>query len=168
MLDVGCGVGGPLRAISVFSGASVVGLNNNEYQIGRAKAIGATSKHFAKCTYIKADFMTLPVASGEFDAAYEIEATCHAPDLRGVYGEIFRVLKPGGKFASYEWALTDSYDPSNETHKAHRLAIMKGNGLPDLRSTAECLQARARRRCRRRHPPRRGAAAPGADEHARL
>lgn len=25
-----------------------------------------------------------------------IEATCHAPSWEGVYGEIFKVLKPGG------------------------------------------------------------------------
>ena len=34
-LDVGCGVGGPMRAIARFSGATVVGVNNNDYQIKR-------------------------------------------------------------------------------------------------------------------------------------
>ena len=29
--------------------------------------------------------MKLPVPDCSFDAAYEIEATCHAPDLRGCY-----------------------------------------------------------------------------------
>ena len=29
-LDVGCGVGGPMRAIARFSGASIVGVNNND------------------------------------------------------------------------------------------------------------------------------------------
>ena len=33
VLDVGCGIGGPLRAISGFSGAKVVGVNNNSYQV---------------------------------------------------------------------------------------------------------------------------------------
>lgn len=32
-----------------------------------------------------------------FDAVYAIEATVHAPSWEGVYGEIKRVLKPGGK-----------------------------------------------------------------------
>lgn len=27
---------------------------------------------------------------------YAIEATCHAPSFEGVYGEIMKVLKPGG------------------------------------------------------------------------
>jgi cyclopropane fatty-acyl-phospholipid synthase-like methyltransferase len=30
VLDVGCGVGGPLRNIARFTGAKVIGLNNNE------------------------------------------------------------------------------------------------------------------------------------------
>ena len=32
VLDVGCGVGGPLRNIARFTGAKVIGLNNNEFQ----------------------------------------------------------------------------------------------------------------------------------------
>ncbi len=30
VLDVGCGIGGPLRNIARFTGAKVIGLNNNE------------------------------------------------------------------------------------------------------------------------------------------
>jgi hypothetical protein len=37
VLDVGCGIGGPLRAISGFSGAAVWGVNNNEYQARRLR-----------------------------------------------------------------------------------------------------------------------------------
>jgi sterol 24-C-methyltransferase len=31
--DFGCGVGGPMRNIARFSGAKIVGINNNDYQI---------------------------------------------------------------------------------------------------------------------------------------
>lgn len=31
-----------------------------------------------------------------FDAVYAIEATVHAPNWEGIYGQIKRVLKPGG------------------------------------------------------------------------
>jgi len=37
VLDVGCGVGGPAREIARFADVTIVGLNNNEYQITRAK-----------------------------------------------------------------------------------------------------------------------------------
>lgn len=41
----------------------------------------------------------------------------------GVYGEIYRVLKPGSVFACYEWCLTDKYDPSNEKHRVIKKQI---------------------------------------------
>jgi hypothetical protein len=46
-VDVGCGVGGPLRAISEFSGASVTGVNNNDYQ---ARPSRARWRHGRRCT----------------------------------------------------------------------------------------------------------------------
>lgn len=42
--------------------------------------------------------MNLDQQFGEnsFDAVYAIEATCHAPNWEGIYGQIKKVLKPGG------------------------------------------------------------------------
>lgn len=37
VLDVGCGVGGPAREIAAFADVRVVGLNNNEFQVARAR-----------------------------------------------------------------------------------------------------------------------------------
>ncbi len=31
--DIGCGIGGPMRQIAKISGANIVGINNNDYQI---------------------------------------------------------------------------------------------------------------------------------------
>ena len=142
MLDIGCGVGGPLRCIAEFSGAAVTGVNNNAYQISRGEALNAATGHHESCRFVKADFMKLrALGPGCYDAGYQIEATCHAPDLRGCLAEIFALIKPGGLYASYEWCLTPEYDESNEEHRRHKHDILLGNGLPDLRSTAECEQA---------------------------
>jgi hypothetical protein len=51
VVDVGCGVGGPLRAISEFSGAAVWGLNNNEYQ-ARRPLLRARAR--ARCLFVAA------------------------------------------------------------------------------------------------------------------
>ena len=37
--DIGCGIGGPARAIARYSGASVMGLNICHYQVNRAKEL---------------------------------------------------------------------------------------------------------------------------------
>jgi sterol 24-C-methyltransferase len=40
VLDLGCGVGGPLRRIAYLTGAHVTGVTISQYQIQRAKVIG--------------------------------------------------------------------------------------------------------------------------------
>lgn len=141
VLDVGCGVGGPAREIARFSEAHVVGLNNNAYQVQRARIHTEREAIGDLCSFVKGDFMHLPFEDASFDAVYQIEATAHAPSKTGVYGEIFRVLKPGGVFASYEWCLTDKYDPENAEHRRIKKGIEEGDGLPDIATTGEVVQA---------------------------
>jgi len=131
-LDVGCGVGGPARCIAVFSEGNVVGLNNNDYQLARAKKITEEAGLSGQVTFVKADFMHIPVPDNTYDAIYAIEATCHAPDKVACYGELFRVLKPGGYFGAYEWVMTDLYDRTNPEHVDIKEGIEKGNSLPEL------------------------------------
>jgi sterol 24-C-methyltransferase len=141
VLDAGCGVGGPARCIARFAECNVVGLNNNEYQIGRAKKLTKEAGLESQITYIKGDFMHIPVEDNTYDATYTIEATCHAPSKTGVYGEFFRVLKPGGLYASYEWVMTDKYDPKNPEHVRIKKGIEVGNGLPELQTAQDLREA---------------------------
>ena len=60
VLDVGCGVGGPLREIAAFTGASVTGLNNNAFQISRGEAMNRRTGRHDDCDFVKADFMNIP------------------------------------------------------------------------------------------------------------
>lgn len=141
VLDVGCGIGGPLREIASFSGASVTGLNNNAYQISRGTILNKQAGLSDTCDFVKADFMNIPKEENSYDAVYAIEATCHAPDAKACYGEIFRVLKPGSLFFAYEWCLTEAFVPGKKEDEDIKSGIELGNGLPDIRSTTQCLKA---------------------------
>lgn len=135
VLDVGCGVGGPAREIASFSDVRIVGLNNNDFQIGKARRYTKKMGLEHQVTFVRGDFMKLVEQFGEesFDAVYAIEATCHAPSWEGVYGQIMKVLKPGGVFGVYEWCMTDSWDPTIPSHKALAHRIELGNGIPEMR-----------------------------------
>ncbi|KAJ2463947.1 Delta(24)-sterol C-methyltransferase, partial [Coemansia sp. RSA 2322] len=135
VLDVGCGVAGPARECIRFTGAHVTGLNNNDYQIQRANIYAAKYKQQDYSTFVKGDFMDMPFEDNTFDVTYSIEATCHAPVLKDVYSQMYRVLKPGGTFAIYEWCVTDKYDETNELHKKIIRDIEEGDSLPKLFST---------------------------------
>jgi len=141
VLDVGCGVGGPMRNIARFGECNVTGINNNDYQIKQGSRLNRLQSLDKQCKFVKGNFCSLPFESNSFDAAFQIEATAHAADKRLVYGEIFRVLKPGQFFGGYEWALTDKYDAQNPRHVESKKGIEEGDGLPGIATTAEIVQA---------------------------
>ena len=140
--DLGCGVGGPLREIARVSGAAIVGVNNNEYQLERARKLTdeAGLGHLAE--FLKCDFMHMDAPDESFDAAFSIESTVHAPTKVDCYGEVFRVLKPGGCFAAYEYCLTSRFDPNNPRHQKIKTDLEIGAALPDIafptKSTTHC------------------------------
>ena len=70
VLDVGCGVGGPAREIARFTDARIIGLNNNDFQIGRARKYTKKAGLENTVTFVKGDFMKLSEQFGEnsFDA----------------------------------------------------------------------------------------------------
>ena len=141
VLDVGCGVGGPAREIAKFTGANIVGLNNNDYQIERAIRYAEKEGLSGQLSYTKGDFMQMDFPDDSFDAVYAIEATVHAPSLEGIYSEIFRVLKPGGVFGVYEWLMTDRYDNANPRHREIRLGIEQGDGISNMEPISVALSA---------------------------
>ncbi len=110
-------------------------------QISRGQALNARTGHHAHCGFLKADFMRVPEKDRTFDAAYQLEATCHAPDLVGCYREIFRLLKPGAAFASCDWVMTEAFNADNVEHAQCKEDICLGNGLPDLRRSSDAVAA---------------------------
>lgn len=77
VLDVGCGVGGPAREIARFSDVNIVGVNNNDFQIGRARKYTKDAGLENQVQFTKGDFMKLSEKFGEnsFDAGMTL-STC--------------------------------------------------------------------------------------------
>ncbi len=139
VLDVGCGVGGPMGNLARHSGAGFVGINNNAYQIERAKH--HTRDVESLCRFIQGDYMRIPEDDDSYDAAFAIESMPHAPDKAGAFREVLRVLRPGACFAGYEWCITDDFDPANPEHQRIKNDIMVGDALPEIASTSEICDA---------------------------
>jgi len=142
-LDVGCGVGGPMRNIAVFTKSQIDGITINEYQVKIGNKYNEQNGLSHLCKLTQGDFQNLPWQAETFDVAYEIEATCHSPDRVITFGGVNRVLKPGGLFAGYEWVMTDKYDPKNQEHVRIKEGIEVGNGLPTLvhyTHVIECME----------------------------
>ncbi len=127
--DLGCGIGGPLVEIVRFSGAKIVGVNSNAYQLERARKYAEEAELAHLAEFMHCDFLDVDAPDGSFDAVYAIEATCCAADKISIYGEIFRLLKPGACFAAYEYCMTERFDSQDPHHLEVKADIELGGGL---------------------------------------
>ena len=130
--DLGCGVGGPLIEIARFSGARIVGVNGNAYQIERARLLTEEAKLTHLAEFLNCDFLHVDALDNSFDAIYAIEATCCAADNISIYSEVYRLLQPAASFGAYEYFLTHSSDPSNAYHLKLKSDIELGGGLLNI------------------------------------
>ena len=130
--DLGCGIGGPLIEIARFSGAKIVGVNSNAHQLERARTLTEEAGLTHLVDFLHCDFLQVDAPDNSFDAIFAIEATCLAPDKPSIYGEIFRLLKPGARFGAYEYCMTDRFDPHNPLHLRLKADIELGGGLLNI------------------------------------
>jgi sterol 24-C-methyltransferase len=139
VLDVGCGVGGPMLEIARACGANITGINLSEVQIQRGREHVRQAGLTDRCRFVHGDFMDMPVPSGSIDAAYTLCAVPHAPDKRRVYREMARVLRPGAILAGTDWCLTSRFDPGFALHRDIKRGIQLCSALPDI-DTVEQLR----------------------------
>jgi arsenite methyltransferase len=95
ILDIGSGNGIFCREILEYMGGKgrVVGLDYAEPMIRLATALCPEAEfHFGSAT-------DLPFEEGSFDAATGAQVLCFVDDQAAAVGEMFRVLKPGGRLA---------------------------------------------------------------------
>lgn len=139
LLDVGCGVGGPMFAIARYLKANIIGINSNERQVYILNQRALAQRLNYCCHAIVGDFMHLPFAENTLDGAYAFDATCHAPDRAALFAEIFRVLKPQARLVTCEWCLTDHFASQNLQHNQLRRQIELSYGLPPLQTKASVI-----------------------------
>jgi len=145
ILDVGCGVGGPMRNIHHFCKADITGVTINEYQVKVGNQYCEYEGISKETRIIQGDFQKLSeiFEEGVFDGAYQFEATCHSPDRVEVFSGVNRSLKKGGYFTGVEWVVLPEkgFDKNNADHVRIKEGIEVGNGLPTLATSAEVLKA---------------------------
>ena len=142
VIDVGCGIGGPMRRVVKEAGVRAVGVNSNEFQLEKAKSLNAEAGIDHMVDYVASSFMDMgAIEDNTFDRGYAIESTCHAPDKAGAFAEIYRVLKPGALFWGQEMCMTDKFNPGDSRHRALKKELMHGIALKDIATMGEVNRA---------------------------
>lgn len=105
VLDVGSGVGGPARFLAATHGCAVTGVDLSEPFVEAARYLTARTGQNGKVSFETGSALALPFEDGRFDAALLQHVAMNIADRPLLYREIRRVLKSGGKFATFDVVL---------------------------------------------------------------
>ena len=105
VLDVGSGVGGPARFLAARHGCRVMGVDLSEPFVEAARYLTARTGQSGQVSFETASALALPFDDDHFDAVLLQHVAMNISDRARLYGEIRRVLKSGGRFATFDVVL---------------------------------------------------------------
>jgi ubiquinone/menaquinone biosynthesis C-methylase UbiE len=107
LLDVGCGIGGPARYFAE-RGCEVTGLDLTDEFVRVASGLTRLLKLDGTVEFRQGSALEMPFSSATFDGAYMIHVGMNIQDKVGIFREVARVLKRGGRFAIFDLMLKGS------------------------------------------------------------
>jgi SAM-dependent methyltransferase len=102
VLDVGSGLGGPARFLAAATGCRVTGVDLSAAFVEVATMLAERAGLADRVAYREADALALPFPEASFDHAWTQHVAMNIANRARLYGEIHRVLKPGGRLAIYD------------------------------------------------------------------
>jgi ubiquinone/menaquinone biosynthesis C-methylase UbiE len=106
ILDVGSGIGGPARYFASEHQCKVTGVDLTEEFVNVARSLTMRTKLDHLAEFAQASALDLKFNPKSFDRAYMIHVGMNIADKAGVFREVRRVLKTGGKFAIFDFVRT--------------------------------------------------------------
>jgi len=104
VLDVGAGLAGPARMLAVTPGCEVDCIELSPDYCTGATLLNRLTGLEDRVRMYEGSALDQPFDDNSFDAAWMQNVGMNIEDKRTLYQEIYRVLKPGGRFAFQEMA----------------------------------------------------------------
>jgi sarcosine/dimethylglycine N-methyltransferase len=102
VLDVGSGVGGPARFLAATYGCRVTGVDLSESFVDAACYLTRRTGQGGRVSFEIASALQLPFDDGSFDVVLLQHVAMNIADRARLYREIRRMLKSGGRFATFD------------------------------------------------------------------
>jgi SAM-dependent methyltransferase len=108
VLDIGAGLAGPARMLAVSPGCNVDCIELSPDYCTGAKLLNRLTGLEDKVKIYEGSALDQPFPGDTFDAAWMQNVGMNISDKRKLYEEVYRVLKPGGRFAFQEMTAGES------------------------------------------------------------
>jgi phosphoethanolamine N-methyltransferase len=108
VLDIGCGLGGPVFEMAQTHGCEVVGIDLEAPLIARAQEAARAKGLDDRCTFRTVEKGPLDFPDQSFDIVATSGAITQTADKAGIFGECRRVLRPGGWLTCYDWLKSEA------------------------------------------------------------
>jgi sarcosine/dimethylglycine N-methyltransferase len=105
VLDVGSGVGGPARFLAATYGCRVTGVDLSQPFVEAARYLTERTGQSGQVSFQTASALELPFDAGSFDVVLLLHVAMNISDRARLYREIRRVLRSGGRFATFDVVL---------------------------------------------------------------
>ena len=107
LLDVGSGLGGPARWLSTRFGCRITGIDLTPEFCAIAEELTRRTGLEGRVRFQVGNALEMPFDGGTFGGAYSMFVSMNIEDKAKLYGEIHRVLRPGGWLVLSEIARGD-------------------------------------------------------------
>ena len=102
VLDVGGGIGGPARQLAHRLGCRVTVLDITAEYCAAGEMLTRWTQLADLVSFVQANALDMPFDDRSFDVVWTQHASMNIADKVGLYEEIARVVRPGGRFAFFD------------------------------------------------------------------
>ncbi|MBS0335247.1 MAG: methyltransferase domain-containing protein [Proteobacteria bacterium] len=155
LLDIGSGIGGPARYMAHRFGCRVTGIDLTAEFCDVARHLTRLLALESQVGFELGNALSMPFPDASFDGAYSMNVSMNIADKAALYGEIRRVLKPGGWLMLSElaqgpggpldfptpWAATGSSSFLSTPEETRRGLEAAGFEIVQFRDAAEDMKA---------------------------
>ncbi|KAI0092361.1 sterol 24-C-methyltransferase [Irpex rosettiformis] len=144
VLDVGCGSGSAALELARFANIRIWGVDTDPVKIAKANRKAQASDSPMSVTFVHVPFLEHAhqyFAPGSFDAVYAIESLRCVSNPLQLYTDLCGLLRSGGKFASYEWCWTYTFNPQDLDHLRLAELLEARCGMGSSSSTERTVSA---------------------------
>ena len=130
ILDAGCGQGVVSTYLVKKYGCKIIGITIVPFEVHKARNLAKTLG-LMDVEYHLMDYSNTRFNDNQFDAIYTMESFVHSPTTIKTIQEFFRILKPGGRLALFEYTKAPDSKFSPQEKESLDL-IIEGSAMASL------------------------------------